>query len=162
MADASMTADRSKPRSVTGRLKSALDDMIWKGLEYNVAAKANGLTVRAMRKAIDKPHICTYLAAGKRQLRASEGPRTLRRLVQLAHQDRNANAAVAACRAIENIPAEEFQNRAGQPQVAGFVIVLREKPMAMPPAGAPVVIEAAPEPRPVAPPVRQISSDVDR
>jgi hypothetical protein len=155
-----MTADRSKPKQVTGRLKTALDLMVWEGAPYDEAAKAVGLAARSMRKALERPHVLAYLAAGKKQLRASESARILRRLVILAHQDDNKNAAVAACRAVEHIPEEEGP-RHGQAQVPGFVIVLREQ-QALSPAGAPVVIEAAPEPRAVASPVRQISSDVDR
>ena len=114
------TKDRSKARNVTGRLKVAIDLMVWEALPYSEAAKAAGLTTRALRKALDRPHVCAYLAGGKAQLRASEGPRTLHRLVQLAHQDRNANAAVAACKAIENIPDNRNSpGRPGQAQVAG-------------------------------------------
>src|SRR5439155_12438757 len=122
-----MTAgkDRSKARSVTGRLKVALDSMIWEGKPYEEAAKAVGLAARSMRKALERPHVLAYLASGKKQLRASESARILRRLVSLAHQDDNKNAAVAACRAVEHIPEEEGP-RHGQAQAPGFVIVLRE------------------------------------
>jgi hypothetical protein len=82
--------DRSRPLQVTGRLKVALDAMVWEGLQYADAAKFAGLTARAMRKALDKSHVCRYLSNGKAALRASEGPRILKRLVVLAHQDRNA------------------------------------------------------------------------
>jgi hypothetical protein len=132
MGEGGMT-DRSKPKQVTGRLKIACDRMIWEGETYDVAAKAVGLTARAMRKALERPHVCAYLKAGKVTLRSSEGPRTLKRLVTLAHQDRNANAAVAACRAIEHIPSEESSHHwGGQQMQPGLVIVVNAGPGAAP------------------------------
>jgi hypothetical protein len=119
------TKERSAPRRVTGRLKVALDDMVWTGVHYSDAAKAAGLTTRAMRVALTKPHVLAYLRAERQSLRASEGPRTLHRLVALRDQDANRAAAVQAARAIEGLPNENHpSNRAAQ-YAPGLVIVIK-------------------------------------
>jgi hypothetical protein len=80
---------RSARLAVTGKLKVALDAMVWRGLRYAEAGKVAGITARGMRVALEKPLVCAYLAAGKRALRSSEGPRNVLRLTQLRDQDRN-------------------------------------------------------------------------
>jgi hypothetical protein len=162
---AKRSPDRSKPLQVTGRRKVALDAMVWEGLQYADAAKVAGLTARSMRKALDKVHVCSYLAAGKKQLRTSEGPRTFRRLVQIAHSERNLNASVVACREVLRAPDDEHPHRIGA-LVPGFVIVLREQSAAVGGRGSPVVIDgsrADDAPLPASESlVRQIARDGDQ
>lgn len=121
------TADKSRPKQVTGRLKAAIDLMTWQGKPYDEAAKAAGLTTRALRMALEKDHVLRYMRSQRRALLASEGPRTIIRLTELRENSTNMNAGVAACRTIMSIAAAD-EHRAGPGHGAtqpGFVIVCR-------------------------------------
>jgi hypothetical protein len=122
-----MTAvtDKSAKGQVTGALRDACDKMIWMGLRYEAAAKAAGLTARAMRTALNKPHVLRYLADGKRVLRQSEGCRTVRRLAELRDQDTNKNAAVAAARVLEGLPDRDHQQHGAAAAKPGLVIIVQ-------------------------------------
>jgi hypothetical protein len=120
-------ATKSAARQVSGRLKAAIDLMTWHGKPYDEAAKAAGLTTRALRMALEKEHVLRYMRSQRRALLASEGPRTIIRLTELRENSTNMNAAVAASRTILSI-ADDDARRAGPGHGAtqpGFVIVCR-------------------------------------
>lgn len=121
------TGGKSLAKQVTGKLKIAIDLMTWEGKPYSEAAKIAGLTTRGLRMALEKEHVLRYMRSQRRALLASEGPKTIARLAELRDQNDNRNAAVASARTILNITDEEARSPGlGRPQVAGFVIVLRE------------------------------------
>lgn len=69
--------------------------MVWDGKPFNEAAKEVGLTSRAMRLALQKPHV---LAAVKRETQVlieSEGPRNIHRLVKIRDAAENMPAVQA-------------------------------------------------------------------
>ena len=49
--------NRSYPGKVTGRLRAALLDMVWKGSRRDDAAKANNMSIHGLREALRKPHV---------------------------------------------------------------------------------------------------------
>ena len=48
-----------KPR-ITKRVKDAIDAIVERGIAYNEAAAESGLTTRAMRLALERPHVLQY------------------------------------------------------------------------------------------------------
>jgi hypothetical protein len=108
--------DRSAPRKVTGRLRAALIEMIWKGSRRAEAAQANGMTDHSLREALRKPHVKAFYLAELGDLRESERPRTFHRLVELRDQDENRNAAVAAAKTLEAVSDEQQPRSAGADQ----------------------------------------------
>jgi hypothetical protein len=125
--------DRSAPMKVTGRLRAALLEMVWKGARRAEAAEAAGMTDHSLRAALKKSHVLAFLRAELGALRESERPRTLNRLAELRDQDENKNAAVAAAKALEAIP-DVLPPAFGDPrQVPGIVIRIVSPPAAQPP-----------------------------
>jgi hypothetical protein len=116
--------ERSAPNRVTGRLKEALDRMVWFGETYQDAGAAVELSARHMRRALGKPHVLAYLRAERATLRASDGPRNFHRLVELRSQNKNMNAAVQAARAIEGL-ADDEPPPGARVQAPGLVIVIQ-------------------------------------
>lgn len=129
-------AEQPKPRTdkrrrITGKLKTALDLMIWGDKDStaytwdDAAVKAN-FTTRAMRLALERPHVRAYLNAQRQVFREAVGARTISRLAELRDQDDNRNAAVSAARVLEQMGEEAAGG--GSPgqrvQAPGFVIMV--------------------------------------
>ena len=129
-------AGKSPKNSIGGRLKAALDDMVWNGTKWDEAAWKANLTVRSMRMSMQKAHVLRYIRAQRGVLLAQSSAQTFHRLSELRDQDENRNAAVAAARTLEAMTNEAF---GGQPALsissrgtAGCVIVTGKRP---PPRG---------------------------
>ena len=88
---------KSAPHQVTGKLREACNLMIYgndagEPLEYDEAAKEAGLTVRAMRMALEKPHVRAYLRQQRAILIASfhsTNPLHIARIVNSSKADEN-------------------------------------------------------------------------
>lgn len=95
--------------------------MVWHGKPYNKVAAEVGLTTRAMRLALGKPHV---LAAMKRELqvlRSSEGPRNFHTLLQVRDQKKNQMARVQAVSKLEQL-ADEQHAGANKQSLPGLVV----------------------------------------
>jgi hypothetical protein len=117
--------NRSYPGKVTGRLRAALLDMVWKGSRRDDAAKANNMSIHGLREALRKPHVKQFYLAELGVLRESERPRTFHRLVELRDQNININGAVAAAKVLEQISDIEVARPSNTPS-PGVTIVIRE------------------------------------
>jgi hypothetical protein len=60
---------RSRRGAVTGKLKTALDLMVWENLKRKDAAAQAGLTDPSLRFAFRKPHVMAYYRAELAALR---------------------------------------------------------------------------------------------
>jgi hypothetical protein len=96
--------ERSQPGAVTGRLKRAIDLMVWQGLTRDDAALKAGLRPHSLYAAFRKSHVKQHYLSECEVLRVSGRAKRLHRLEELAAQDENRNAAVAAIRAADSIP----------------------------------------------------------
>ena len=118
--------NRSYPGKVTGRLRGALLDMVWKGSRRDDAALANRMSVHGLREALKRPHVKAFYLGELGVLRESERPRTFHRLCDLRDQDENRNAAVAAARTLEQLSdAEQARSNAANHPTPGVCIVIR-------------------------------------
>ena len=123
--------NRSYPGKVTGRLRAALLDMVWKGSRRDDAAKANSMSIHGLREALRKPHVKAFYLAELGVLRESERPKTFHRLCSLRDQDENKNAAVAAAKALEQISDEQLRPNATvtTPGVTIRILNVAQQPM---------------------------------
>lgn len=94
--------DRSERRKVTGRLKRALDLMIWEGKRDNEAAVSAGMNVLSIRSALEKPHVLAYYKAQREVLRARECARNIHRLTEIRDKADNM-PAVQAIKMLEQL-----------------------------------------------------------
>jgi hypothetical protein len=136
-----------KRERVTGRLRYALDLMIWgdetgKPLDWQNAARAVNISARSMRKSLERSAVRQYLQTQKQVLRACLSAKSLARLDEIAAQRSNMNAAVNAIRAIDDGDPEAF--RPPGRDTPGVTIVIRERTEQ--PALPGAVIDITPKP----------------
>jgi hypothetical protein len=117
------TIERSAPMRVTGRLKQALDAMIWRGLARDEAALAAGLKPHSLYCAFRKRHVLAYFAQELGSLRASAKAKAFHVLESIAASSENDMARVNAVKAMAQLDVEEIQHPR-QPTSPGFVVVV--------------------------------------
>jgi hypothetical protein len=86
---------------LSARVKQAVELMVWSGKAYDAAATESGLTVRAMRLALARPHVMAYYRNEMNLLRSSEGPKSIIRLAQIRDAADNMPAVNAAKHLLE-------------------------------------------------------------
>lgn len=116
---------RSRRGAVTGKLRTALDLMVWEGKTRAEAAKEAGLADSSLRFALRKPHVLQYYNGELAALRTSLRARNVHRLDGIADKSGNDMARVAAVKALETIAdqADEKQ-RPGAAIMPGLQIVI--------------------------------------
>jgi hypothetical protein len=102
-----------KPR-ITKGVKDAINAIVERGIAYNGAAAESGLTTRAMRLALERPHVLSYLQQQLKVLRDARGPRNFHRLCAIADAADNL-PAVHAIRALELLSEETTAPRSDTP-----------------------------------------------
>jgi hypothetical protein len=102
-----------KPR-ITKRVKDAIDAIVERGIAYNEAAAESGLTTRAMRLALERPHVLAYLRQQLKVLRDARAPKNFHRLCEIADAENNL-PAVNAIRALELLSEEATVRRLDTP-----------------------------------------------
>jgi hypothetical protein len=132
------TAERSAPMRVSGRLKRALDAMVWEGLSRAGAAETAGIREHSLYCALKKPHVLSYYLNEIGVLRSSERAKNIHTLAAVRDQTENQMARVAAVKALEP-PAAQAQVNVNIAFQAGYVIDLREPEDIE--AGRPLTIE---------------------
>jgi hypothetical protein len=99
--------ERSLPGRVTGKLHKAIEIMVWEGASRREAAQRAGLSDHGLRQALRRPHVLAHYRAECEVLRTSGRAKRLHRLEELAAQDENRNAAVAAIKVAEQLGDEQ-------------------------------------------------------
>jgi len=115
--------DRSAPMRVTGKLRRAIDAMVWDGSTRNHAAVAAGMSVHGLREALRRPHVKAYYRAQLEVLRESERARNIHALVDVRDEAPNAMARVQAVKALELI-GDGDQAAGARLQAPGIVIMI--------------------------------------
>lgn len=115
--------DRSAPLKITGRLKRALDLIVWDNKTDNDAAAAVKMNVISIRRALRSSHVLAYYRQQKHLLRERESPRNIHALVRVRDQERNGMATVNAVKALEQLQ-DEPHTGAGAARQPGIVIVI--------------------------------------
>jgi hypothetical protein len=120
---------RSRKGAVTGKLKTALELMVWEGLKRDAAAEKAGLASSSLRFALRKPHVLAFYRAECDALRNSLKARNLHRLDTIADDSKNDMARVASIKALEQISdiAEEKQGNPGAGHLPGLQIIIVQR-----------------------------------
>src|SRR6516164_639321 len=137
-------------KRIGGRLKQALDLMVWgdgerRYLPDNEAAAKAGLNVLTIRLALQRPHVLAYYREQREVLRARERPKNIHRLCEIRDAADNM-PAVNAIKALEQIDAEAI----GRPNTAAQTpgVVVRIINVTQPSTDAGKVIHVTPTPKP--------------
>ena len=116
---------RSSPLKVTGKLRFAIEQMVWHGARRQDAAERAGLKDHSLRAALRKGHVMAHYHNELRVLRESTRAKNFHRLDDIAESSPNAMAKVAAIKTMEAVSDPIVSAAQGQ-QLAGWVIMLDE------------------------------------
>ena len=117
---------RSSPLKVTGKLKAAIDLMVWQGSRRAEAAEKAGIKDHSLRTALRKPHVLAYYHGEIGVLRESTRAKNFHRLEAIADQDENRAAAVSAIKVMEGVSDPIAPASARDLPRAGYVIDLSD------------------------------------
>jgi hypothetical protein len=116
---------RSRRGAVTGKLKVALDLMVWENKSRKEAAEQAGLADASLRFAFRKAHVMTYYHGELKALRDNLRASNIHRLDKIADDSKNDMAKVASIKALEQISDQaDERHRPGMQQMPGLVIVV--------------------------------------
>jgi hypothetical protein len=139
MSDASLTRDNLDPpagppqtskvrvpaarsgKEVGGKLKKALDLMVWEGVPWADAAKAVAYDGKWMRKALERPHVMRYIREQKQVFRTYASARNIHRAAEIRDQDDNKTAAIQAIRYLDGLGDSDVRSD-GQRVQPGVVV----------------------------------------
>jgi hypothetical protein len=117
--------EASKPGRVTGRLKQALDLMVWEPMTDSEACGATGLRLNALRMALRLPHVRAYYREQIEVLRERESSRNIHRLMQIRDADNNM-PAVNAIKELRRPEGDESGHSPGSTRAsAGLTIIVQ-------------------------------------
>src|SRR6185436_9415778 len=136
---------RSGRLKVTGKLRVAIEAMVFKALPRDKAAAFAGLTEQAVYAALRKPHVCAFYDELLEVLRTSERARNLHTLYEV-RDGTNQMARVQAVRTLERQLQDDDDVPGGRQAVPGFVINVV---VAAPGAGHLIGHQEALEPNPL-------------
>ena len=114
-----------KRLKVGGKLRIAINAMIWDGLPLDKAAEKANLTTAAVRQALAKSHVLQYLKAEREVLRSSINARNITRLAEIRDAADNM-PAVNAIKALEQL--DDTVAAGSQRQSApGIVFIINDR-----------------------------------
>jgi hypothetical protein len=117
---------RSGRNNVTGKLKVALDLMVWSGKPRAEAAAEAGLADSSLRFALRKPHVLAHYNGELAALRTSFRARNVHRLDGIAETSGNDMAKVSAIKTMEALADQaEATSKPGLQQMPGMVIIIQ-------------------------------------
>jgi hypothetical protein len=116
---------RSLPLKVTGKLRIAIEQMVWHGARRAEAAEKAGMKDHSLRAALRKAHVMGHYHGELRILRESTRAKNFHRLDGIAEDSQNTMARVAAIKTMEAVSDPIASVARGQ-GVAGWCIDLSE------------------------------------
>lgn len=96
---------------VTGKVRTAIEAMVWEGLPRSKAAEKAGISEHGLYKALRKPPVKAFYMEQLDVLRTSERARNIHALVEVRDGTGNAMARVGAVKVLEQISDEAGSHR---------------------------------------------------
>jgi hypothetical protein len=119
---------RSQRMKVSGKLKTALELMVWSGKRRAESAKEAGLADASLRSALRKPHVLAWYNNELAALRTSLRAKNVHRLDTIADASANDMAKVSAIKTLELITEQaETRSPSGATQLPGIQIVIVQR-----------------------------------
>jgi hypothetical protein len=128
MTDVSLpVAPQRQPlERITGKVRAAIDAMVWSGLPRSKAAEAAGISEHGLYKALRKPPVRAHYLRELEVLRTSERARNIHTLAEVRDQTTNQMARVQAVKALEQLDDQPQARQGMQASVPGLVIVVNQ------------------------------------
>jgi hypothetical protein len=106
--------DRSARNRVTGKLRIAIEAMVWEALPRAEAAAKAGMADSSLRFALRKPHVLAHHNAELAALRTSLRARNVHRLDSIADKSGNDAARVRTLESLADASEQHFGSRSSQ------------------------------------------------
>ena len=108
---------------VRGKLRAAIYQMVWEGLEWADAANKVGLRAQSMRAAFERPHVLAFIRKEREMLRQSLAPRNIHRLREIRDAADNM-PAVNSIALLERMGADGSMQQFGATHGPGVTIII--------------------------------------
>lgn len=127
--------DKKRAPQVTGKLKRALDLMVFgdgeteKTYDHITAPRAVGFNCASMRKALDRPHVQRYLREAKQVFRQSVSGANILVLKRIRDDSGNSMARLGSIKLLEQLDERAPTSQATQRNVQpGVVVIVNANP----------------------------------
>lgn len=108
---------------VGGKLKRVLDRMVWEGIPWAEAAKAENMTARGVRQALEKPHVRRYVTLQRSAFRAALSTRNETVAANIRDkEDGNQMARLGALKYLDGLDEDENTRRPAGSVTPGVVV----------------------------------------
>jgi hypothetical protein len=124
----SLPAPLRSTQVVRGKLKVALDLIVFEGLKVEDAAKRAGIQPAHVYSALEKPYVLQYVRKQRKVLRESISGRATHRMVELSEQSKSLPAAVSATKALMVVDEPEAIPGSGVNLGISFLIADQRAP----------------------------------
>lgn len=116
---------RSRALKVTGKLKAAIDFLVWQGGKTDLQDAANhaGMTTHSVRCALEKPHVKAYYNAQIEVLRSGQRARNIHRAIEIREAAPNM-PAIHAIRYLDGEDAENARQLNAMQRAPGLTVVV--------------------------------------
>ena len=123
---ASLPTRPSNPKleRVTGKVRIAIEAMVWDGLPRDQAAAKAGISEHGLYKALRKPPVKAAYLSELDVLRTSERARNIHTLAEVRDQTSNQMARVQAVKALEQIDEQAAEGSGRSNALPGLQIVV--------------------------------------
>jgi len=120
---------KHEPRKlrVTGKVRQAINAMVWQGLKRDEAAEHAGLQPHSLYVAFRLPHVKQAYLKELEVLRTSERARNVHTLLDVRESE-NQVARIQAVRTLEEMDDENIPNRRGIQAIPGVTVVIQAAP----------------------------------
>jgi hypothetical protein len=120
----------AKQLRISGKVRTAIEAMVWQGLKRSDAAEVAGLKDNSLYVAFMKPDVKAYYAQQCEVLRTSGRARRIHRLEAMLEQSDNKAAVINAALALESIGTDQATANAAQSARPGVVVqILMQAPV---------------------------------
>lgn len=126
---------QTKIERVTGKVRNAIEAMVWQALPRAEAAQAAGLSEHGLYKALRKPPVKAYYLSECEVLRTSGRARRIHRLEAMLEQDENKAAVINAALALDRLSDEVLTGRGAQSMPGLQIVVIQGGTAIAQPAG---------------------------
>jgi hypothetical protein len=128
-AIAAIASKSDKTLRITGKVRAAIDLMVWTGLKRDEAAQQSGMKDNSLYVALTRPDVKAYYLRQCEVLRTSGRARRIHRLEAMLEQDDNKAAVINAALALDRIGEADAISRGTQMQPGMQIVIVTGTPL---------------------------------
>lgn len=118
-----LAKEPAKRKQLGPKLRKVISLMVHEGMEMDKAARAANTSTRAIRKALERPHVLAYVKRTKEVFRASISSQNIFHAAKIRNKSGNAMAKLGAIKLLEGM-SDEPNVTGTRSQAPGVVVVV--------------------------------------